>query len=187
MKKSEKVKGTEAVLARKKKMQQYIIGIVVVLVVVAAVAFYFFNPFFAKAGDTVSVYYTGSLADGTVFDSHVNGTPMVFTIGSGKVIPGFEEAIIGMAPNTTKTVQIPMAKAYGAYDPSLVQTLNRSDIAIENPVSGNLYSIRRLSDNAVAYVKIVNVTSDTITIDQNHDLAGKDLVFTITLVDIARK
>ena len=78
-------------------------------------------------------------------------------------------------------------KAYGAYDPSLVQTLNRSDIAIENPVSGNLYSIRRLSDNAVAYVKIVNVTSDTITIDQNHDLAGKDLVFTITLVDIARK
>jgi len=187
MKKSEKVKGKEAVAARKKKIWQYGIGIVVVLVVIAAIAFYFFNPFYAKAGDIVSVYYTGSLDDGTVFDSNVNATPLVVTLGKGSVIQGFDEAIIGMAPNTTKTVHIPMAKAYGAYDSSLVQTINRSSINIENPVIGQHFSIRRASDNAVAYIKIVNVTPDTLTIDQNHDLAGKDLTFTITLVGIAKK
>jgi peptidylprolyl isomerase len=185
MKKSEKVKGKEAVAAKKKKMQKYAIGAVIALVVVAAVAFYFFNPFFAKTGDTVAVYYTGSLADGTVFDSNQAASPLVFTIGQGKVIPGLEEAVIGMAPNTTKTVHIPMAKAYGSYDDSLVFTVNRSDIAIENPVIGERYSIRRTADNAVAYIKIINMTEDTITIDQNHDLAGKDLVFTITFVKIA--
>ena len=185
MKKSEKVKGKEAVVARKKKIRQYGIAILIALVVLAGVAFYFFNPFFAKAGDTVSVYYTGSLTDGTVFDSNVDKTPLVFTIGKGNVIPGFEDAVTGMAPNTTKTMHIPMAKAYGAYDDSLVFTVNRSDIAIENPVIGERYSIRRTADNAVAYIKIVNMTEDTFTIDQNHDLAGKDLVFTITLVRIA--
>jgi peptidylprolyl isomerase len=186
MKKSEKVKGKEAVVARKKKMWQYGIGIVVVLVVLAAVAFYFFNPFFAKAGDTVSVYYTGTLADGTVFDSNINAAPLVFTLGNGNMIPGFEEAVIGMAPNTTKTVYIPMAKAYGPYDDSLVFTVNRSDIAIENPVIGERYSVRRTTDNAVAHIKVINMTPDTITIDQNHELAGKDLIFTITLARIVK-
>ena len=185
MKKTEKVKGKEAVAAKKKRMRQYAIGTVVILVVVAVVAFYFFNPFFAKTGDTVSIYYTGSLSDGTVFDSNRDASPLVFTIGQGKVIPGLEEAVIGMSPNTTKTVYIPMAKAYGSYDDSLVFTVDRSDIAIENPVIGERYSIRRAADNAVAYIKIINTTEDSITIDQNHDLAGKDLVFTITLIKIA--
>ena len=138
-----------------------------------------------KAGDTVSVYYTGTLADGTVFDSNLAASPLVFTVGQGKVIPGLEEAVIGMSPNTTKTVHIPMAKAYGPYDSSLVLTVNRSDFGIENPVIGERYSIRRATDNAVAYIRIINMTEDTLTIDQNHDLAGKDLIFTITLVRIA--
>ena len=184
MKKSEKVKGKEAVSARKKRMQQYALGTVVVLVIVAVVAFYFFNPFFAKTGDTVSIYYTGSLADGTVFDSNHEASPLVFTIGQGKVIPGLEEAVTGMAPNSTKTVQVPMAKAYGPYDSSLVLTLKRADFGIENPAVGERYSIQRATDNAVAHIKIINMTEDTITVDQNHDLAGKDLVFTITLVKI---
>jgi len=185
MKTSEKVKGKEAVAARKKRTRQYAIGAIVALVVIAVVAFYLFNPFFAKTGDTVSVYYTGSLADGTVFDSNREASPLVFTIGQGKVIPGLEQAVIGMAPNTTKTVHIPMAHAYGPYDSSLVFTANRSDFGIEDPVIGERYSIRRTADNAVAYIKIINMTDDTITIDQNHDLAGKDLIFTITLVRIA--
>lgn len=187
MKKSEKVKGKEAVAVRKKKMTQYAIGIVVVLIVIAAIAFYVFNPFVAKSGDTVAVYYTGSLDDGTVFDSNTNATPLVFTIGKGTVIPGFEEAVIGMAPNTTKTVHIPVAKAYGPYDESLVHTVNRSSIDIENPVVGERYSVRRTSDNAVAYIKIINITPTTYTLDENHELAGKDLTFTITLAEIAKK
>jgi len=187
MKKSEKVKGKEAVALRRKKMWQYGIAAVVVLVIIAAMAFYFFNPSFARAGDVVSVYYTGTLADGMVFDSNVNATPLVFTLGKGTVIPGFDEAVTGMALNTTKTVHISVAKAYGPYDDSLVFTVDRSSLNIENPVVGERYSIRRASDNAVAYIKIINMTPDTITIDQNHELAGKDLDFTITLVGIAKK
>jgi peptidylprolyl isomerase len=186
MKKSEKVKGKEAVAARKKRMTRYGIAIVIVLVVAAAVAYYVFNPFVARSGDTVAVYYTGSLTDGTVFDSNANSTPIVFTIGKRTVIQGFEEAVIGMAPNTTKTVNIPVAKAYGPYDESLVHTVNRSTIAIENPVVGERYSVRRTSDNAVAYIKLINMTPTTLTLDENHELAGKDLIYTITLVGISR-
>ncbi len=187
MKKSEKVKGKEAVAVRKKKMWQYGIIAVVVLVLIAALAFYFFNPAYARTGDVVSVYYTGTLADGTVFDSNVNATPLVFTLGKGTVIPGFNDAVIGMAPNTSKTVHIPVAQAYGPYNDSLVFTVDRSSLAIENPVVGERYSIRRASDNAVAYIKVINMTPDTITLDQNHELAGKDLDFTITLVGIVKK
>jgi peptidylprolyl isomerase len=187
MKKPEKVKGKEAVALRKKKMQQYGIIAVVILVIIAAMAFYFFNPSYARAGDVVSVYYTGTLTDGTVFGSNVNATPLVFTLGKGTVIPGLDEAVTGMALNTTKTVHIPVAKAYGPYDDSLVFTVPRSSLAIENPVVGEHYSIRRTSDNAVAYIKIINMTPDTITLDQNHELAGKDLDYTITLVGIAKK
>lgn len=187
MKKSEKVKGKEAVAAQKKKMQQYVVAAVVVLFVVAAIAYYFFNPFVAHTGNTVAVYYTGSLDDGTIFDDNTNGTPLVFTIGQGKVITGLEEAVIGMGPNTTKTVRIPSAKAYGPYQESLILTVNRSTINIENPVVGERYSVRRTSDNAVAYFKIINMTPETYTLDENHELAGKDLTFTITLVEIAKK
>jgi len=187
MKKSEKVKGKEVVAARQKRVRQYAIVVAVVMVVAAGIAFYFFNPFTVKSGDTVAVYYTGTLDDGTVFDSNTNGTPLVFTLGQGKFIQGFEEAVIGMSPNTTKTVHIPAAKAYGAYDETLVQTVNRSSISIENPVVGEIYSVRRTTDNAVAYIKIINMTPTTYTLDQNHALAGKDLTFTITVVEIANK
>lgn len=187
MKKSEKVKGKEAVAAKQRKLRQYTIAVVIVLVIIAAIAYYCFNPFVAHSGDTVAVYYTGSLDDGTVFDTNQNSTPFVFTLGQGTVIAGLDEAVNGMSPNSTKTVRIPAAKAYGSYDESLVQTVNRSSIAIENPVLGEHYSIRRTSDNAVAYVKIINITPTTLTLDQNHELVGKDLTYTIMLVEIAKK
>lgn len=187
MKKSEKVKGKEAVAARRKTMKQYAIVVLVALVVIAGIAYYFFNPFVAHTGDTVAIYYTGSLDDGTIFDTNLNSTPFVFTLGQGTVIAGLDEAVTGMSQNSTKTVRIPSAKAYGSYDESLVMTVNRSTIAIENPVVGERYSIRRTSDNAVAYVKITNITPTTITLDQNHELVGKDLTYTITLVEIAKK
>lgn len=187
MKKSEKIKGKEAVAAHKKKMNQYGIIVVIVMVVAAAIAFYFLNPFVAHTGDTVAIYYTGSLDDGTVFDTNLNETPLVFTLGQANVIAGLQEAVTGMAPNTTKTVRIPSVKAYGPYDDTLVHTVNRSSFEIENPVVGERYSVRRLADNAVAYIRLINMTNDTYTLDENHDLAGKDLTFTVTLVEIAKK
>jgi len=188
MKKSEKVKGKERVETEKKKLLTVLGGAVAAIIVLTVIGLVFFNPSGAKTGDTVSVYYTGTLLDGTVFDSNMNSTPLVFTIGQGKIIPGLEEAVIGMTPNTTKTVQIPVAKAYGPYQNELVHVVNRSTIpGGEDLKIGERYSIRRTTDGAVAHVKIINITPSTVTWDENHDLAGKDLIFTVRLDGIAKR
>jgi peptidylprolyl isomerase len=187
MKKSEKIKGKERV-AGKKKQTMLIAAAAIVIIIIGAVSwFLFFNPSVARPGDTVSVYYTGTLDDGTVFDSNMNGSPLIFTLGKGFVIPGFDEAVTDMSQNTTKTVHIPSEKAYGTFNAKLIQVINRS--AFPNnivPIVGEGYTIRR-NDGAVSYVKIINVTKDTITVDENHELAGKDLTFTITLAGIVKQ
>jgi peptidylprolyl isomerase len=190
MKKSEKVKGKEAVSARKKRTRLYAgIAAAVILVIAVAVAGYFLlNTSGARAGDTVSVYYTGTLDDGTVFYSNLNSTPLTFTMGEVTLIPGFEEAVTGMTPGTTKTVRIPVDKAYGAYNNALVHVVNRSTLPADmNPVIGEHYTIRRTTDGANAYVRIINVTPSTVTWDENHDLAGKDLTYTITVTAVNKK
>jgi peptidylprolyl isomerase len=188
MKKSEKIKGKEAAAARKKLQVRYGLLVAAGIIVVAILWFVMFNPLVAKTGDTISVYYTGTLDDGTVFDSNLNGTPLSFTMGNGMVIPGFEEAVAGMAVNDVKTVKIPPEKAYGTYNSSLVHVLNRSALpANMTPVAGQYYSIRRTTDGAVSMIKIINVTPTTVTWDENHELAGKNLTFTLRLVSINQK
>ena len=143
------------------------------------------SPVVANTGDTVSVYYTGTLDDGTVFDTNVNVTPLTFILGKGTVITGFEEAVAGMAVNDLKTVKIPPEKAYGTYNSSLVHVLNRSALpANMTPVAGQYYSIKRTTDGTVSVIKIINVTPTTITWDENHELAGKNLTFTIQIVSM---
>ena len=188
MKKSEKIKGKEAVAARKKKQVQYGIIAAAGIILVALLWFAMFNPVVAKAGDTVNVFYSGTLGDGTVFDTNVNATPLAFTVGKGMVIPGFDEAVVGMAVNDVKTVRIPSEKAYGSYNSSLVHVLNRSALpANMTPVVGQLYTIRRTTDGAARVVKIINVTPSTITWDENHELAGQNLTFSIRLAGINQK
>jgi peptidylprolyl isomerase len=185
MKKSEKIKGKEAVAARKKKQVQYGIIAAAVIILVALFGFAMFNPFVAKTGDTVNVFYTGILDDGTVFDTNMNTTPLAFTVGKGMVIPGFDEAVVGMAVNEVKTVRIPSEKAYGSYNNSLIHIMNRSAFpANVTPVAGQYYAIKSLTDGTVSYVKIINVTQSTITLDENHELAGQNLTFSIRLAGI---
>jgi peptidylprolyl isomerase len=185
MKKSEKIKGKEAVATRKKKQARYGIIAAAAIILVALFGFVMFNPFVARAGDAVKVFYTGSLDDGTVFDTNMNATPLAFTVGKGMVIPGFDEAVIGMGVNDVKTVRIPSEKAYGSYNSSLVNTLNRSAFPSNiTPMVGQFYSVRRTTDGVVTLVKIINVTPSTITLDANHELAGKNLTFSIRLVSI---
>lgn len=189
MKKSEKEKGKAAVATRNKKMKQYAVIAAVVLIVLGGILFYLYNPFFAKAGDTVAIYYTGTLDNGSVVETNLDATPFVFTIGKTDVIPyGLPNAVIGMQQNETRTVVLPPDKAFGAYDPSLVQTVNLSSLP-ENTtlVVGQPYEIIRKSDNAVAHVTIINVTPDTVTWDGNSALAGQNLTLKITLVQIVRK
>jgi peptidylprolyl isomerase len=188
MKKSQKIKGKEVVAARKKKQVRYGIVAVAGIIIIAICWFVIFNPFVAKAGDTVTVYYTGTLDDGSVFDTNVNATPLTFTVGKGMVIPGFEEAVSGMAVNEEKMVRIPADKAYGSYNRSLVHVLNRSVLpANTTPVVGQFFTIRSTIDGTASVVKIINVTPSAITLDENHELAGKDLTFSIKLVAINKK
>jgi peptidylprolyl isomerase len=80
----------------------------------------------AKNGDTVKVHYTGKLEDGTEFDSSVSRTPLQFTIGTGQIIPGFEQAVVGMAPGESKTTDIPADQAYGPHHQDLVLVVDRN-------------------------------------------------------------
>jgi len=144
-----------------------------------------FNPFVAKTGDTVEVYYTGALDNGTIFDTNENAAPLIFTLGKGMVIPGFEEAVAGMSANESKTVKIPFEKAYGSYNNSLIHVMNRSVFPVNvTPLEGQYYSIRSTTEGTVSTVKVINVTASTVTLDENHELAGQNLTFSIRLVSI---
>jgi peptidylprolyl isomerase len=189
VKKSEKVKGKEAVAAKKKQMRQYAIVIIAVMVVFAGIAFYFFNPFFARTGDTVAVYYTGMLDNGTVVESNLNSTPMVFIIGTEGTIPyGLSDAVIGMQQNETKTVVLSPEHAFGKYDPTLVQVVQRSSLPLNTSLEpGQELTITRKADGAIARVTILNVTPETVAWDGNHVLAGQNLTLKLTLVQIVKK
>jgi peptidylprolyl isomerase len=140
----------------------------------------------AKTGDTVKVHYTGKLADGTVFDSSVNREPLEFTIGDGKLIPGFDRAVNGMKVGEKTTVNIPAEEAYGPRYDQLVQIVNRTDLPPElNPEVGqHLEAVQQ--DGNVINVTVTNVDENSITIDANHPLAGKELIFELELVEIVK-
>jgi FKBP-type peptidyl-prolyl cis-trans isomerase 2 len=186
MKKSEKLKGKAAVAKRKKQYTRYAVAATAVIVVLLIAGFYLFNPFVAKNGDTVAIYFTGTLDNGTIVQSNVNSTPFVFTIGKEDIRPyGLPDAVIGMQKNETRTVILPPEKAFGKYDPSLVQIVNRSTLPPDSSfVVGQGYQLVRKSDNAVAYVTILNVTPETVAWDGNLDLAGQNLTLKLTLVQI---
>jgi peptidylprolyl isomerase len=140
----------------------------------------------AQEGDFVKVLYTGTLDDGTVFDSSElhGGEALNFTIGLGQMIPGFEQAVIGMSLNESKTVHIPADEAYGPYDEELVITFNWDQIEEGFvPVVGEQLYIQDASGQPVP-VTVINVSEAGVTVDANPFLAGEDLTFEITLVEI---
>jgi peptidylprolyl isomerase len=153
-----------------------------------------------KTNDTIQVFYTVSFPDGTEFQSNVNGTPLEFTVGSGDVIPGFDEAVIGMTPGMTKIVTVSPEKGYGPHNASLVYVLGIEDARAMNKdlqEKGTIQVINYPSIGPVAlwqgeegqsgYLRFTNTTLETTTVDMNHPLAGRDLVFEITLVEIVEK
>lgn len=140
----------------------------------------------AQSGDTVSVHYSGKLSDGTVFDSSEGREPLTFTVGSGQVIPGFEEGVIGMAPGDKRTVDIPSDQAYGAYQDGLSVQVDRSQFpAGVTPEVGQQFEVGQ-SDGSSVVVTVTEVTPSAVTLDANHPLAGEDLTFEIELVDVQR-
>uniref|UniRef100_A0A831UET2 Peptidyl-prolyl cis-trans isomerase n=1 Tax=Geobacter metallireducens TaxID=28232 RepID=A0A831UET2_GEOME len=141
----------------------------------------------AKKGDTVKVHYTGKLTTGEVFDSSEEGGsgPLEFTIGEGEVIPGFEEAVIGMNAGEAKTVTIPVEQAYGPRMEELVAEVEREYLPQDaEPKLGQQYEVTQ-DDGQVFNVTVTGMNDTTVTLDANHPLAGRDLVFDIKLVEIA--
>jgi peptidylprolyl isomerase len=136
-----------------------------------------------KVGDTVRVNYTLRLEDGTVYGTTAGREPAKFTLGEGQLIPGFEEALLGMRVGDAKTVTIPPEKAYGAHRPELVLTGSRDRLpeGLE-PVVGQQLKTTIRGQSAV--VTVTDVTETTVTLDANPALAGETLTFDIELVGI---
>jgi FKBP-type peptidyl-prolyl cis-trans isomerase 2 len=138
----------------------------------------------AKMNDTVRVHYTGKLSDGNVFDSSEGSEPLEFVIGSGMLIPGFENGVVGMALNEVKVVNIGADDAYGPSIPEMVQKVPRAHLPEDmNPAVG-MELVSETPDGQQFIVVITHVGLEEITVDANHPLAGKDLTFEIKLVEI---
>lgn len=139
----------------------------------------------SNEGKQVKVHYIGTLDDGTEFDSSVKrGEPIAFTCMAGQMIKGFDEAVKDMEQGETKNVHIPAAEAYGERDESLIQQVPCDQIpnAEELPVGQTIFM---QGPNGQPFpVKVVSVENGIATFDLNHEMAGKDLNFEITLVEV---
>lgn len=139
----------------------------------------------AKSGDTVKIHYTGTLTDGTQFDSSADRDPLEFTLGSGQVIPGFDKAVQGMAVGDSKSVNITAQDAYGPRHEQMVQDVPKSALPEDLEPAEGMSLQARGEDGRVVNLTVTQVGDDTITVDGNHPLAGQDLNFDIELVEIA--
>ena len=138
----------------------------------------------AKLGDTVRVHYTGTLSDGAVFDTSAEMDPLEFILGEGDVIPGFENAIVGMNVGESKKISIPPEEAYGEPDDDLIMVVDRSDIPEDIVPEIGMVLRATAEDGAEAHIMITEIDADSVTLDGNHPLAGQELIFTIELVEI---
>ena len=138
----------------------------------------------AQIGNIVRVHYVGTLDDGSQFDSSKGGNPLEFAIGGESLLKKFEEAVIGLEPGETTSVKIPAAEGYGERKDELVVKFDKSKIPSNiNPEVGMVLQSRTSNGSPVA-LRVIEVMDDSILIDANHELAGKNLNFNIELVEI---
>lgn len=139
----------------------------------------------AKAGDTVKIHYSGTLNDGTEFDSSAGGDPLEFTLGEGHVIKGFDNAVRGMAVGEQKSVNIPPEEAYGPRQEQMVSQVPLSALPNDlEPVEGMRLQAQG-RDGRTVNLTVTEVGDESVTVDANHPLAGQALNFDIELVSIA--
>ena len=138
----------------------------------------------AQLGDTVRVHYTGKLEDGTVFDSSEGASPLEFTLGQGHLIPGFEQGVIGMEPGDTRTLSIPADQAYGPHRPEGIIDVNRTELPPNLPLEVGMQLQATQEGGQVVNLTVTEIGDETVKMDGNHPLAGKDLTFDIQLMEI---
>jgi len=141
----------------------------------------------AAKGDIVTVQYTGKLSNGEIFDASPDDRPLQFVIGKKEVIPGFEEAVTGMVTGEKRTVTIPADKAYGQKLPERIEEIDRARLPEKlNPNVGDRLEITG-HDNSRRIVEVVAISDRTLTLDGNHLLAGRDLTFDITMLEVVKQ
>jgi len=138
-----------------------------------------------KDGDTVKVHYTGQLENGDVFDSSREREPLEFVIGSGNVIPGFENGIIEMEVGDTKRITISPDEGYGERREELVVKVPKEEFPDHiTPAVGQQLQIKQ-GDGDILNVNITGLDSESVTLDANHPLAGHTLLFDVELMEIS--
>ncbi|MFC7705382.1 peptidylprolyl isomerase [Plastorhodobacter daqingensis] len=137
-----------------------------------------------KTGDTVRIHYTGSLDDGSVFDTSEGREPLEFTVGSGQIIPGLDAALPGMSIGEEKTVTVPADQAYGPHDPNGRQSIPRDQVPENIPLDIGTTLELTLPDGRAMPVVVAEVSEDAVVLDANHPLAGRDLTFAVRMVEI---
>jgi FKBP-type peptidyl-prolyl cis-trans isomerase 2 len=138
----------------------------------------------AKPGTTVSIHYTGTLDDGTTFDSSDGRDPLTFQMGEGQIIPGLESALSGMSVGEEKTVTIPSDQAYGPLNPQAVQQVPREAVPAHIPLDLGTQLQVQTPDGRALPVVVTEVTDEHVMLDANHPLAGKDLTFAVEVVGV---
>jgi peptidylprolyl isomerase len=137
-----------------------------------------------KKGDQIKVHYTGRLTDGTVFDSSDGRDPLAFEVGAGMMIPGFDKAVNGMKIGDKKTAEISADEAYGQKSEEMIFEVPRANLPEDMEVVVGMPLAMQQPDGTPVPVTVAELKGDIVVIDANHDLAGKDLVFDIEIVEI---
>ena len=137
-----------------------------------------------KNGDMVKVHYTGTFDNGTVFDSSAGREPLEFSVGAGMMIRGFDEGVVGMQEGETKTIHIPADRAYGQYREDLLFLIDPESVQGGESLTGGEQVYITLPGGQVMAGTVTGISPDGIVIDANHHLAGEDLTFSVTLVEI---
>ncbi len=141
----------------------------------------------AQQGDTVKVHYTGTLDDGAEFDSSRNRKPLEFTIGKQMVIPGFENAITGLSPGESISVNIPVNDAYGPRLDQLILEVEKTQLPDDLKLEIGLVLEMKRPDGRIVPVRVAKITDEQVILDANHPLAGKNLNFEIELLEIVEQ
>jgi len=137
-----------------------------------------------KENNTVKVNYTGKLSDGQIFDSSEGREPIEFTLGQGQLIPGFEKGLIDMKLNEKKTITIPKEEAYGDVNKNLIQEVKKTELPQDMAPEVGMGLVSKTPDGQEMNLMVVEVRKETIVIDGNHPLAGKELVFDLEVLAI---
>ncbi|MCK5234793.1 MAG: peptidylprolyl isomerase [Candidatus Aenigmarchaeota archaeon] len=139
-----------------------------------------------KKGDKVKVEYTGTLEDGTVFDSsEKHGEPLAFEVGAGQMIKGFDDAVVGMEVGDEKEITLKPADAYGDPNPQLIQKVPKDKLPKDADMKEGMQLAMALPNGQQIPATITEIGDTEVTIDINHPLAGKTLNFKLKLIDVS--